>query len=53
VYDALISERPYKAPWPHDKALAYIVEQSGRQFDPELVKLFHEHFESFMHRLQS
>jgi HD-GYP domain-containing protein (c-di-GMP phosphodiesterase class II) len=53
VYDALISERPYKAPWTHDKALAYIVEQSGRQFDPELVKLFHEHFESFMHRLQS
>jgi HAMP domain-containing protein len=53
VYDALVSERPYKAPWTHDKALAYIVEQSGRQFDPELVKLFHEHFESFMHRLQS
>lgn len=47
VYDALISERPYKAPWPYEKALAYIVGQAGRQFDPELAGLFHENFGRF------
>ncbi len=53
VYDALISERPYKAPWPQEKALEYIIEQRGRQFDPGLVTLFHENFESFISRRES
>jgi putative two-component system response regulator len=40
VYDALISERPYKKPLPPDKALEIIKEGSGVHFDPALVEIF-------------
>jgi HD-GYP domain-containing protein (c-di-GMP phosphodiesterase class II) len=40
VFDALISDRPYKRAWPLDEALAEIKRQSGRHFDPELVRVF-------------
>jgi len=40
VFDALRSERPYKAAWPLDKALDEIRKQSGVQFDPDLVHYF-------------
>jgi diguanylate cyclase (GGDEF)-like protein/PAS domain S-box-containing protein len=40
VYDALVSERPYKAAWPMERALAEVSSQRGRQFDPELTDLF-------------
>jgi len=40
VFDALTSSRPYKTGWPVDKAMAFINEQSGAHFDPELVRLF-------------
>ena len=40
VFDALVSARPYKEPWPVGDALAEIAAQSGRQFDPELVRAF-------------
>lgn len=40
VYDALISKRPYKEPWPEEKALDEIRRLSGSAFDPELVSLF-------------
>jgi putative two-component system response regulator len=42
VYDALTSERPYKAMWPHEKALEYIRLNSGTHFDPRMVALFME-----------
>lgn len=42
VYDALLSARPYKAAWSHERAVAELREQSGRQFDPELVPTFLE-----------
>jgi len=42
VYDALLSARPYKAAWSHERAVAELTEQSGRQFDPELVPTFLE-----------
>ncbi|MFO1385700.1 MAG: BLUF domain-containing protein [Chitinivorax sp.] len=42
VFDALLSKRPYKEPWPEEKAIAFIAEQSGKAFDPALVKLFIE-----------
>jgi response regulator RpfG family c-di-GMP phosphodiesterase len=38
VFDALISERPYKPAWTHDDAVAYVREQSGRHFDPACVQ---------------
>lgn len=40
VYDALRSERPYKAPWSHEKAVELIVSEGGRHFDPEIVGVF-------------
>jgi putative two-component system response regulator len=42
VYDALISERPYKRAWPADEAVAEIERSSGSHFDPELVERFLE-----------
>ena len=38
VFDALISERSYKPAWTHDAAVAYVLEQSGRHFDPDCVE---------------
>lgn len=40
VFDALLSHRPYKEPWPMDKALSYIAEVSGSHLDPDLATLF-------------
>jgi HD-GYP domain-containing protein (c-di-GMP phosphodiesterase class II) len=40
VYDALTSERPYRSAWTKERALEYIREQSGTQFDPKIVKAF-------------
>lgn len=40
VYDALTSDRPYRAAWPREKALAYIEEQSGKYFDPKIAAAF-------------
>jgi two-component system, response regulator RpfG len=39
VFDALTSVRPYKEAWSIDKALEYVREESGRHFDPALVKV--------------
>ncbi|MBS0445727.1 MAG: two-component system response regulator [Proteobacteria bacterium] len=38
VYDALISRRPYKDPLTAEEALRYITADSGRHFDPLLVR---------------
>jgi putative two-component system response regulator len=40
VFDALTSERPYKKAWTIEAAINLIKENSGKHFDPELVKLF-------------
>ena len=40
VFDALTSERPYKDAWPTERAVAYLVDQRGRQFDPDMVEEF-------------
>jgi len=37
VFDALTSERPYKAAWSNAEAFRYILEQRGRHFDPACV----------------
>jgi len=42
VYDALISDRPYKKGFPHEKAVEIILTGSGSQFDPQLVAAFGE-----------
>lgn len=38
VFDALVSRRPYKAPWPLDQAIAEIAQGAGSQFDPAVVE---------------
>ncbi|SOD95248.1 Response regulator c-di-GMP phosphodiesterase, RpfG family, contains REC and HD-GYP domains [Caenispirillum bisanense] len=40
VFDALTSARPYKDPWPRDLAIEYLRDQSGKQFDPQVVETF-------------
>ena len=40
VWDALTSSRPYRKAWTSRKALAYIKQQSGKHFDPQLVEIF-------------
>lgn len=40
VYDALISERPYKRPYPHETARALIMDGRGTHFDPLLTDIF-------------
>ena len=40
VYDALISRRVYKPPFPHSKALEIIKEGRGKHFDPDMVDAF-------------
>jgi putative two-component system response regulator len=40
VYDALISERPYKTPMSHERAVSIIKDGSGTHFDPQLIEVF-------------
>ena len=40
VFDALVHRRPYKEPWPVDKALDYMRTGAGKQFDPEIIDVF-------------
>lgn len=40
VWDALMSDRPYRVAWPKEKALKYIREQTGSHFDPKVVEGF-------------
>jgi putative two-component system response regulator len=42
VYDALISERPYKKAFTHEEAVKIITEGKGTQFDPLLTELFED-----------
>jgi putative two-component system response regulator len=47
VYDALISPRPYKDSFPHEKAVSIIKEGKGAHFDPILVDVFMSIAEEF------
>ncbi len=40
VWDALTSDRPYSSAWPRERAIEYITKQSGKHFDPAIVKVF-------------
>jgi putative two-component system response regulator len=40
VFDALTHERPYKPAWEVDRAIAEIISQAGRQFDPLVIEAF-------------
>ena len=47
VFDALVSRRVYKEPWPPEKAYEEIVSQRGKQFDPAVVDAFVQNFDKF------
>jgi HD-GYP domain-containing protein (c-di-GMP phosphodiesterase class II) len=40
VWDALISNRPYRMAWTKENTLEHIHEQSGKHFDPKVVEGF-------------
>jgi len=40
VYEALVSDRPYRKAWPKKKALEYIRENIGTHFDPDIAMKF-------------
>jgi len=40
VYDALISDRPYKKAFSHEQACKIIEDNAGTQFDPALIDVF-------------
>lgn len=40
VFDALLSERPYKKPWAFGDAVEEILRLSGSKFDPQVVEAF-------------
>jgi putative nucleotidyltransferase with HDIG domain len=42
VYDALRTNRPYRAAWEAEKVLTYIEEKSGSEFEPEIARKFVE-----------
>lgn len=42
VFDALLSQRPYKKAWAVDEAVAFIKENRASKFDPHLLDLFLE-----------
>lgn len=53
VFDAITSNRVYKTAWPIEKALDYIKEQRGKQFDPEVVDAFFEIVDAIIYIRQS
>ena len=40
VFDALLSDRPYKEPWPVPEALDQLRRERGKHFDPAVVDAF-------------
>jgi len=48
VFDALTSERPYKRAWSLEEARLHILENSGKQFDPDCVAAFMQRWEDVL-----
>lgn len=40
VWDALLSDRPYRQAWQKEDVMKYITDLSGKQFDPAIVNIF-------------
>jgi putative nucleotidyltransferase with HDIG domain len=40
TYDAMVSDRPYRKGRTHEEAVASIQAESGKQFDPRIVRVF-------------
>jgi putative two-component system response regulator len=48
VYDALVSERPYKKAFSEEEALRIIMESAGTQYDPKIAQVFFEIKDQFI-----
>ena len=48
IFDALTHKRVYKNAWSFEQALEFIQDNSGTIFEPRLVELFGEHFDTFI-----
>lgn len=48
VFDALVSERPYKEPFSNEMAREIIVNDRGSHFDPDVVDVFLSTFDQFL-----
>ncbi len=48
VFDALVSERPYKQPWSTKEAMNYLEQGVGKHFDPQVVELFQTHLKEIL-----
>jgi HD-GYP domain-containing protein (c-di-GMP phosphodiesterase class II) len=40
VWDALTSDRPYRAAWTPERTLTYIQKRVNQHFDPDVVEVF-------------
>ncbi|SEF42221.1 HD domain-containing protein [Eubacterium ruminantium] len=47
VFDALTAERMYKKGWSLEDTFNEIIKNSGKQFDPKVIKLFIQNFDKF------
>jgi HD-GYP domain-containing protein (c-di-GMP phosphodiesterase class II) len=43
VFDALVSERPYKHAWTIEDGFAYLLSQKGKHFDASVIDAFLAH----------
>jgi two-component system, response regulator RpfG len=49
VFDALVSDRPYKKGWTNEQALEYLIAGKGAHFDPQCVDAFiHQYNKIFL-----
>lgn len=53
VFDALTSSRPYKKAWAFEDAVNLIVSESGKHFDPKLVRVFTESLAEFKYVMKT
>ncbi len=47
VYDALTSDRPYRKAWTKEVTIAFLKEQKGIHFDPQVVEIFMEYLAKY------
>lgn len=48
VFDALVSQRPYKNAWSVEEALALLQSEKGKHFDPVLIDIFLDNIDSIL-----
>jgi len=52
VYDALRTNRPYRAAWESERVLGYIEERAGKEFDPDVARKFVQMMRELDQRVQ-